>query len=326
MKICIYGAGAIGGYLGAGLALQGADVTLIARGPHLAAMQKNGLKLIRDGEEQIANVRAFEDPADAGPQDYVIVTLKAHSVPPIAEKFASLFHNDTAVVWGVNGIPWWYFYGLEGEHADRRIDCLDPGNVLWDNLGPERMIGCAVYPAAEVPEPGVIQHVEGDRFSLGEPSGKKTDRIQALSVALIEAGFKAPIRPQIRNELWVKLWGNLSFNPISALTHATLETIGTDSGTREIAQRMMLEGQAIGEALGVRFAVDVEKRINGAVDVGAHKTSMLQDLERGRPMEIDALVAAVQEMGQMVGIETPYIDAVLALVRQRAREAGCYLG
>ena len=326
MKICIYGAGAIGGYLGAGLALQGADVTLIARGPHLAAMQKNGLKLIRDGEERIANVRAFEDPADAGPQDYVIVTLKAHSVPPIADKFASLFHNDTAVVWGVNGIPWWYFYGLEGEHADRRIDCLDPGNVLWDNLGPERMIGCAVYPAAEVPEPGVIQHVEGDRFSLGEPSGKKTDRIQALSVALIEAGFKAPIRPQIRNELWVKLWGNLSFNPISALTHATLETIGTDSGTREIAQRMMLEGQAIGEALGVRFAVDVEKRINGAVDVGAHKTSMLQDLERGRPMEIDALVAAVQEMGRMVGIETPYIDAVLALVRQRAREAGCYVG
>lgn len=326
MKICIYGAGAIGGYLGAGLALQGADVTLIARGPHLAAMQKNGLKLIRDGEERIANVRAFEDPADAGPQDYVIVTLKAHSVPPIADKFASLFHNDTAVVWGVNGIPWWYFYGLEGEHADRRIDCLDPGNVLWDNLGPERMIGCAVYPAAEVPEPGVIQHVEGDRFSLGEPSGEKTDRIQALSVALIQAGFKAPIRPQIRNELWVKLWGNLSFNPISALTHATLETIGTDSGTREIAQRMMLEGQAIGEALGVRFAVDVEKRINGAVDVGAHKTSMLQDLERGRPMEIDALVAAVQEMGRMVGIETPYIDAVLALVRQRAREAGCYVG
>jgi 2-dehydropantoate 2-reductase len=188
------------------------------------------------------------------------------------------------------------------------------------------MIGCAVYPAAEVTEPGVIQHVEGDRFSLGEPSGEKTDRIQALSSALIEAGFKAPVRPQIRNELWVKLWGNLSFNPISALTHATLETIGTDPGTREIARRMMLEGQAIGEALGVRFAVDVEKRINGAVAVGAHKTSMLQDLERGRPMEIDALVTAVQEMGRMVEVKTPYIDAVLALVRQRAREAGCYDG
>ena len=326
MKICIYGAGAIGGYLGAGLALQGADVTLIARGPHLAAMQENGLKLIKNGETHVADVQAYEDPAEAGPQDYVIVTLKAHSVPPIADRFASLFHNETAVVWGVNGIPWWYFHDLEGDYTGRRIECLDPGNVLWDNLGPERMIGCAVYPAAEVPEPGVIEHVEGDRFSLGEPSGRKTERIIALSEALIAAGFKAPVRPKIRNELWVKLWGNLSFNPISALTHATLETIGTDMGTREIAMRMMLEGQAIGEALGVRFAIDVDKRIKGAVEVGAHKTSMLQDLERGRPMEIDALVTAVQELGRKVGVETPYIDAVLALVRQRAREADCYPG
>jgi len=252
--------------------------------------------------------------------------MKAHSVPPIADQFAPLFHDETAVVWGVNGISWWYFYGLEGDHTDRRIECLDPGGVLWDKLGPQRMIGCAVYPAAEVPEPGVIQHVEGDRFSLGEPSGEKTDRVLALSAALIGAGFKAPVRPQIRNELWVKLWGNLSFNPISALTHATLETIGTDPGTREIARRMMLEGQEIGEALGVRFAVDVEKRINGAVEVGAHKTSMLQDLERGRPMEIDALITSVQEMGRVVGVQTPYIDAVLALVQQRGREAGCYAG
>ena len=326
MKICIYGAGAIGGYLGAELALNGADVTLIARGPHLAAMRENGLKLIKDGEQRVAKVTATDNPAEAGPQDFVIVTLKAHSVPPISDQFAPLFHDETAIVWGVNGIPWWYFHGLEGDHAGRRIECLDPGGVLWDNLGPERMIGCAVYPAAEVPEPGVIQHVEGDRFSLGEPSGEKTERVQALSAALIEAGFKAPIRPKIRNELWVKLWGNLSFNPISALTHATLETIGSEPGTREIARRMMLEGQAIGEALGVRFAIDVEKRINGAVEVGAHKTSMLQDLERGRPMEIDALVTAVQEMGRVVGVDTPYIDAVLALVCQRGREAGCYDG
>ena len=326
MKICIYGAGAIGGYLGAELALNGADVTLIARGPHLAAMRENGLKLIKDGEQRVAKVTATDNPAEAGPQDFVIVTLKAHSVPPISDQFAPLFHDETAIVWGVNGIPWWYFHGLEGDHAGRRIECLDPGGVLWDNLGPERMIGCAVYPAAEVPEPGVIQHVEGDRFSLGEPSGEKTERVQALSAALIEAGFKAPIRPKIRNELWVKLWGNLSFNPISALTHATLETIGSEPGTREIARRMMLEGQAIGEALGVRFAIDVEKRINGAVEVGAHKTSMLQDLERGRPMEIDALVTAVQEMGRVVGVDTPYIDAVLSLVCQRGRESGCYDG
>ena len=326
MKICIYGAGAIGGYLGAGLALAGADVTLIARGPHLAAMQANGLKLRIDGEERVAKVTATDDPAAAGPQDFVIVTLKAHSVPPIAEKFAPLFHKDTAVIWGVNGIPWWYFHGLDSPYRDRRIECLDPGGVLWKHIGPERIIGCAVYPAAEVPEPGVIQHVEGDRFSLGEPSGERTDRIQALSKALIDAGFKAPVRPRIRDELWIKLWGNVSFNPISALTHATLATIGTDPGTREIARRIMLEAQAIGEKLGVKFAIDVEKRINGAVEVGAHKTSMLQDLERGRPMEIDALVTAVQEMGRMVGVDTPYIDAVLALVQQRAREAGCYDG
>ena len=324
MKICIYGAGAIGGYLGAGLALNGADVTLIARGPHLAAMQENGLTLIKDGETRVARVRATEDPAEAGPQDYVIVTLKAHSVPPIADRFAPLFHDGTAVVWAVNGIPWWYFYGLEGPYCDRRVECLDPGGALWEHLGPERMIGCAVYPAADVPEPGVIHHVEGDRFSLGEPSGERTERVQALSKALIDAGFKAPVRPRIRDELWVKLWGNVSFNPISALTHATLETIGTDPGTREIARRMMLEAQAIGEKLGVRFAIDVDKRIAGAVEVGAHKTSMLQDLERGRPMEIDALVTAVREMGRMVGVDTPYIDAVLALVQQRAREAGCY--
>ncbi|PPR12115.1 MAG: hypothetical protein CFH41_00148 [Alphaproteobacteria bacterium MarineAlpha11_Bin1] len=324
MKICIYGAGAIGGYLGAGLAIQGVDVTLIARGPHLTAMQENGLTLIKDGKRRVADVQAYENPADAGPQDYVIVTLKAHSVLPIADGFAPLLNDNTAVVWGVNGIPWWYFHNLDGEYSGRRIECLDPGNVLLKTLGVERMIGCVVYPAAEVTEPGVIKHVEGDRFSLGEPSGEKTDRVVALSDALIAAGFKAPIRPKIRNELWIKLWGNLSFNPISALTHATLETIGTDRGTREIARRMMLEGQEIGEALGVRFAIDVDKRINGAVEVGEHKTSMLQDLERGRPMEIDALVTAVQEMGKMVGVETPYINAVLALVRQRARVAGCY--
>ena len=326
MRICIYGAGAIGGCLGAELALDGADVTLIARGPHLAAMQEKGLALIRDGASRTAKVRAVEDPAAAGPQDFVIVTLKAHSVPPVAARFAPLFHDRTAVVWGVNGIPWWYFHGMDGDREDRRIDCLDPGGVLWNGIGPDRVIGCVVYPAAEVIEPGVVRHVEGDRFSLGEPSGERTERAQALSRALISAGFKVPIRPQIRNEIWVKLWGNLSFNPVSALTCATLETIGSDRGTREVARRMMLEGQAVGEALGVRFPIDVDRRIEGAVQVGAHRTSMLQDLERGRPMEIDALVGAVQELGRMTEVETPCIDAVLALVKQRAREAGCYDG
>jgi 2-dehydropantoate 2-reductase len=221
-------------------------------------------------------------------------------------------------------VPWWYFHRLPGPYEGRRLESVDPGGRQWDGIGPERAVGCVVYPAAEVPEPGVIEHVSGDRFVLGEPSGEATERVQALSRLLIKAGLKAPVRPRIRDEIWVKLWGNLSFNPISALTGATLDVITADPSTRALARAMMLEAQAVGERLGVRFGVDVERRIEGAAAVGAHKTSMLQDLERGRPMEIDALVTAVQEMGRLVGVATPAIDAVLALVAQRARLAGCY--
>lgn len=322
MKICIYGAGAIGGFLGAELALAGEDVTLIARGPHLAAMKQNGLTLIRDGERRVAQVRCCENPAEAGVQDYVVITLKAHSVPGIVNHLQPLLGPQSAVVWGVNGVPWWYFYGLEGEWRDQRLASVDPGDVQWNGIGPQRMIGCVVYPACEVIEPGVVQHIEGDRFTLGEPSGEKTERVTKFSEALIRAGLKAPVRPRIRDEIWIKLWGNLCFNPISALTHATLDVIATDPGTRAVARAMMLEAQAIGEKLGVKFAIDVDKRIAGAAAVGAHKTSMLQDLERNRPMEIDALVAAVPEMGRLVGLPTPTIDTVLALIRQRAKTAG----
>jgi 2-dehydropantoate 2-reductase len=323
MRICIYGAGAIGGYLGAQLALAGEDVTLIARGPHLEAMQSNGLKLRMGGEERVARPRCTSDPAEAGEQDYVIVTLKAHSVPGIVAAMQPLLGPDTAVVSAVNGVPWWYFYKLEGPWENRRIESVDPGGKQWDEIGPERAIGCVVYPACDVPEPGVIQHINGDKFTLGEPSGEKTDRVMRLSKSLIEAGFKAPVR-SIRDEIWIKLWGNLCFNPISALTQATLDVVATEKGTRAVARAMMLEAQAIGEKLGVRFRVDVDKRIDGAAAVGAHRTSMLQDLEKGRPMEIDALVTAVQEMGRMVEVATPTIDVVLALVQQRGRVAGCY--
>jgi 2-dehydropantoate 2-reductase len=323
MRICIYGAGAIGGYLGAQLALAGEDVTLIARGPHLEAMQSNGLKLRMGGEERVARPRCTSDPAEAGEQDYVIVTLKAHSVPGIVDAMQPLLGPDTAVVSAVNGVPWWYFYKLEGPWQDRRIESVDPGGKQWDEIGPERAIGCVVYPACDVPEPGVIEHINGDRFTLGEPGGEKTDRVMRLSKTLIQAGFKAPVR-SIRDEIWIKLWGNLCFNPISALTQATLDVVATEKGTRAVARAMMLEAQAIGEKLGVRFRVDVDKRIDGAAAVGAHRTSMLQDLEKGRPMEIDALVTAVQEMGRMVEVPTPTIDVVLALVQQRGRVAGCY--
>lgn len=324
MRICIYGAGAIGGLLGARLAKAGTEVGLIARGPHLAAMRERGLTLRAEGQSFTVRPNATEDPATLGPQDFVIVTLKAHQVPGVVDRLQPLLGPDTAVVMAVNGVPWWYFHGLGGAYEGRRLPSVDPGDRQWTGIGPERVIGCVVYPAAEVVEPGVIELVEGDRFSLGEPSGERTQRVERLSQALIEAGFKAPVRPKIRDEIWVKLWGNLSFNPISALTHATLEAICADEGTRGVARAMMLEAQAIGEKLGVRFPISVDKRIDGAAAVGAHKTSMLQDLERGRPMEIDALVTAVQDMGRLVEVATPAIDTVLALVRLRARIAGCY--
>ncbi|MGB7300360.1 MAG: 2-dehydropantoate 2-reductase [Burkholderiaceae bacterium] len=324
MKICIYGAGAIGGYLGAKLAMAGAQVSLVARGPHLVAMQDKGLTLIEEGQSHTVPVTAAQDPAALGPQDYVIVTLKAHSVPMVVEPMKALLGPETTVVMGVNGVPWWYFYELDGPYKNRRLQTVDPGGLQWNGIGPERVLGCVVYPAAVVPEPGVVQHIEGNRFSLGEPSGEKTERALALSKALSAVGLKAPVRPKIRDEIWVKLWGNLSFNPISALTHATLDQLCTFDGTRAVARGMMVEAQHIAEKLGVRFPVDVDKRIDGGAAVGAHKTSMLQDLERGRPMEIDALITAVQEMGQLVDVPTPTIDTVLALIRLRARTAGTY--
>jgi 2-dehydropantoate 2-reductase len=324
MKICVYGAGAIGGYMGAELARSGADVSLIARGPHLAAMRGNGLKLRIGKEEYITHPTCTDNPADLGPQDFIIVTLKAHSVPHVVNTMQPLLGRDTAVVTAVNGVPWWYFHNLGGDYQGLRVEAVDPGNVQWDGIGPERAIGCVVYPACEIVEPGVVQHISGNKFTLGEPSGEKTPRIESLSQALIAANMKAPVRPRIRDEIWIKLWGNLSFNPISSLTSATLEEIARDEGTRSVVNAMMVEAQAVGEALGVNFPVSVEKRINGAGAVGAHKTSMLQDLELGRPMEIDALVAAVSEMGTLVGIKTPTINTILALVRQRARVAGCY--
>ena len=325
MKICIFGAGAIGGYMGAKLAAAGADVSLVARGPHLAAIADKGLTLIEDGADPVTQrVRASADPADLGVQDYVIVTLKAHSVPAVVGAMQPLIGDKTTIVSGVNGVPWWYFHKIGGPLEGTRLQSVDPGDVQWDGFGPDRVLGCVVYPAAEVSTPGTIRHIEGNRFSLGEPDGAKSDRAVALSQLLQSAGLKAPVRPRLRDEIWVKLWGNLSFNPISALTHATLDVLCTDPGTRDVARRMMVEAQAIAEALGVSFPIDVERRIDGGAAVGAHRTSMLQDLDAGRPMEIDALVRSVQELGVITGLPTPTIDTVLALIVLRARVGGLY--
>jgi 2-dehydropantoate 2-reductase len=324
MKICVFGAGAIGGYMGVKLAQAGADVSLVARGPHLAAMQQNGLRLIEEGQEHKVSVSASDTPADLGEQDYIIVTLKAHSVPPVVEKMRPLIGKNTTIVSGVNGVPWWYFHKIGGPLEGTRLHSVDPDDTQWNGFGPDNVLGCVVYPAAEVIEPGVIKHIEGNRFSLGEPDGSKSERAISLSQALSAAGLKAPVRPKLRDEIWVKLWGNLSFNPISALTHATLDVLCTDEGTRPIARAMMLEAQEIAEKLGVKFPIDVERRIDGGAAVGAHRTSMLQDLDQGRPMEIDALVASVQELGKITQTPTPIIDTVLGLVRLRARTANLY--
>jgi 2-dehydropantoate 2-reductase len=324
MRICIFGAGAIGGLMAAKLALRGeAEVTVIARGPHLAAMQADGLRLVSEGQEVVARPRCVASAEEAGPQDYVVVTLKAHSLPGAAQQMQPLLGPDTAVVSAVNGVPWWYFHGVGGEHDGRIVESVDPGGVVTRLLPPARAIGCIVYPAAEVTAPGIIEHTYGDRFSLGEPDGSRSARAQRLSEALIAAGFKAPVRPRIRDELWVKLWGNLAFNPISALTTATLDVLINDDEQRGVARAMMLEGQHVAEAFGIRFAIDVDKRIAGAAEVGAHKTSMLQDLERGRPMEVEALLGAVVELADLVGEPAATCRTVLALVRARARAAGC---
>jgi 2-dehydropantoate 2-reductase len=326
LKVAIFGAGAIGGMMGVKLAQAGADVTFIARGPHLAAMQANGVVMHSGGETIHVHPHCVGSAAEAGRQDYVVVTLKAHSLPDAAADIAKMMDQRSALVTAVNGVPYWYFHGLGGPFDGRRVESVDPGGKLSAVLPPACAIGCVVYPAAEVHAPGLITHTYGDRFSLGEPDGSRSERVEALSKLLIASGLKAPVRPKIRDEIWVKLWGNLCFNPLSALTGATLDVITGRPDLRAVCRAMMLEAQAVAEALGVKFAISVEKRIDGAAEVGVHKTSMLQDLERGRPMEIDALLGAVVELGGLVGQAMPNCEAVLALVRERGRQAGCYSG
>ncbi|MGA1288656.1 MAG: 2-dehydropantoate 2-reductase [Rubrivivax sp.] len=317
MKIAIVGAGAIGGYLGARLSAAGEDVTFIARNRNLEAINARGFRLIlEDGSELHAPAaRAVREPADAGPQDAVLLTVKAHQVVDLLPRMRDLFGPETAVVTMINGVPWWYFHRLAGPWEGRGLDSVDPGGVIASHIEPERVIGSVVYPAAELVEPGVVRVIEGNRFTLGEPDGSRSERVERLSRALMNAGFKAPVSKDIRSEIWVKLWGNLTFNPISALTHATLEQICTFAPTRDLAVRLMTEAREVAQALGVQFRISLEQRIAGAQAVGAHKTSMLQDVEAGRALELEALVGAVIELGRITGTPTPTIEAVYALTR-----------
>lgn len=324
MKICIYGAGAIGGYMAVMMKRAGVDVSLVARGPHLAAIRERGLKLLIDGQELVAEMPATKNAAELGPQDYVINGLKAHQAWESAEDMAPLMGERTAVVTMQNGVPWWYFHGVGGAFEGLRLASVDPGDRQWRAIGPERVIGGTVYPATEIVEPGVIRHIYGDAFGLGEPNRERSERLTRLADAINASGLKARVYDDIRDDIWLKLWGNLCFNPISALTRATLDVLATDPGTRGLARNMMLEAQAIGEKLGARFKVGVDRRIEGAAKVGAHRTSMLQDVEAGKAIELDALLSAVQEMGRLVGVDTPYIDVVLALTKQMGRSLGVY--
>lgn len=321
-RICIFGAGAIGGYVGARLAKAGeAEVSLVARGAHLDAMKTKGLSLTQGGENYTVHPVVTSDPRDLGPQDFVLLTLKSHALPGIVDALQPLIGPDTAVLFGQNGLPWWYFYKHGGRFDGRHLESVDPGGLLWKKIGPERALGCVIWQAAEIESPGHVVHGYGERMPIGEPSGEISTRAKRLSQLLIGAGIKSPVRPGLRNEMWLKLWGNLSFNPVSVLTQGTLEDLARDHGTRHVLRTMMEEARAVGEALGVTFSVNVDERMDMAAKVGAHRTSMLQDVDAGRPTELDALLGVVIELAQMTGIATPALKLVYDLTKFRARVA-----
>jgi len=325
-RICIFGAGAIGGYVGAALHEAGAEVSLVARGPHLEAIRAEGLGLEKDGKVSRYSLPASDKPADLGPQDYVILAIKAHTIPMILDDLMPLLGPDTAVVPAVNGLPWWYFHKAQTGTAldEKPLQAVDPGGRVWNEIGPERAIGCVVYPACEIAAPGLVKHLDGDRFTLGEPSMEQSERVKTLSSLMIAGGLKAPQKPRIRDEIWVKLWGNCSFNPVSALTGATLDAIGNDPESRALVHAIMTEVKSVGEAIGVRFSVPIEKRIDGAAAIIGHKPSTRQDIEAGRPLEIDPLVTAVLELAEGLGIETLALAHVTALLKLQAETLGLY--
>ncbi len=334
MKICIVGAGSIGGYVGVKLALSGEDLTLVARGANFEAISRNGMKLLNhDGGEQIASqVKVVGRVSEAGVQDVVILAMKAHQVEAVVGDIAAICHDSTVIVPMQNGIPWWYFQRLPAEMPAALegtvVRSVDPRGIISAAIDPARLIGCVVYPACELVAPGVVRHIEGERFPLGELDGSVSARVSALAAVFERAGLKSPVLGNVRAEIWLKLWGNLTFNPLSALTHSTLVDICRFPPTRDLAASMMREAEAVANKLGVTLRVSLDKRIAGAEKVGKHKTSMLQDVEAGRDPEIDALVGAVIELGHIAAVATPHIEAVFAMVKllgQTMKEERVYI-
>ena len=317
MKICIVGAGATGGYLGVKLIKAGFDVSLVARGQHLQVMKKKGLTLIEKDEQIICNPKCTDSIEELGKMDFIFITLKAYSIPDLAKEIAKMFHDNSSVITAYNGIPWWYFYNTEGRFNNYRIKCVDPENIQWRVINPERIIGCVVYPATEIIYPGIIKHIEGNRFSLGEPSGIRTERISIISKVLSQAGLKSPIRNNIRQDIWIKLIGNLAFNPLSVITGETLDSLLSKEVNKKIAHEVMKEACLIMDKLNIPLKISIDQRIQGAAKVGAHKTSMLQDFEKGKKLELESLVVSVKEIGNLLKIKTPTIDKILSEVEKK---------
>ena len=317
MKICIVGAGATGGYLGVKLINAGFDVSLVARGAHLTAMKKKGLTLIENDKEITCSPKCSDSMKELGKMDFIFITLKAYSINGLVKEISTMFDENTSVISAYNGIPWWYFFGAEGQFKNYRIKCIDPENIQWNVITPERIIGCVVYPATEIIEPGVIKHIEGNRFSLGEPNGAQTERISRISKAMVRADLKAPVRKNIRQEIWMKLIGNLAFNPLSVITEETLDVLLLNEENKKTAYEAMKEATSIMDKLNVPMSISIDQRIEGAAKVGSHKTSMLQDYEKGKELELDALVVAVKEIADLLGIKTPTIDRILHTVTEK---------
>ena len=326
INICIFGAGAIGGYLGCCLSKAGANVSLIARGAHKEAIEKNGLRLILNENSENFNLKVTDNPKELNTQDYIILAVKAHAISNIVTSLQPLLNNKTTVLSAVNGLPWWYFYKANSQTKleNSHIESVDPNGLIWNTIHPKRALGCVVYPACEIEKPGVIKHIKGNRFSLGEPDGINSERLKILSNLLIAGGLKAPQKKRIRDEIWIKLWGNCSFNPLSAITGASLDVIGNDLGSRLLITQLMEECQNVGQALGVKFNVSIEDRINGATSIIGHKPSTRQDIEMKRPLEIDPIMSAIIEIGQKLNIPTPMLKNINAILKLKADYLGLY--
>jgi 2-dehydropantoate 2-reductase len=322
MRVAVLGAGAIGAYVGAALARAGVDVHLIARGKQLDALRKGGVVVHSPKGDFSAHPPATDDPTEVGPVDFVFLGLKANSYATCGNLLNPLMDDDTAVIAAQNGIPWWYFHGMDGPYAERRIETVDPGGAVSETIPPRRAIGCVVYASTELERPGVVRHMEGTRFPIGEPDRTISERCQQFSDAMIEGGLKCPVEDDLRESIWVKLMGNVAFNPISALTRATMAGICRYEPTRELVARMMAETIEIARAVGSEPQISIERRLAGAERVGEHKTSTLQDLEAGKPLELDAIIGAVVELADITGVEAPSLRAVASTTELLARTQG----